>query len=128
MSAALTAGQLAQLRERLLLRQRELDARVASHLGPQGRAGHARELLEQDVDDASQRDADREVELARGDAEVRELGAVSAALKRIDQPDYGWCVDCGVPIPFDRLRAEPWALRCVGCEAAHEGPVSAPRL
>ena len=128
MSSALTPGQVAQLRERLLLRQRELDARLAAHLGSGGRSGHARELLEQDGDDAPQRDADREVDLARSDAELRELGAVSAALARIAQPTYGWCADCGAPIPFDRLHAEPWAQRCVACESAREGVVKPPRL
>ncbi len=32
----------------------------------------------------------------------------------------GRCVDCGVDIPFDRLKAEPWALRCVDCASARE--------
>jgi RNA polymerase-binding transcription factor DksA len=35
------------------------------------------------------------------------------ALRRLDgDEDYGGCVDCGEPIPFERLRALPWAERC----------------
>jgi len=126
MKSRLTPGQRAQLKELLELRQHELDNRVARQ--PQGRAEHAREQLLQDVDDAPQRDADREVDLARSDAELRELGAVSAALARLNEPGFGRCTDCGQAIAFDRLRIEPWALRCVACESKREGTVSTPRL
>jgi DnaK suppressor protein len=126
MKTPLTPGQRAQLKELLELRQHELDSRVASQ--PQGRAEHAREVLMQDGDDASQRDADREVDLARSDADLRELGAVSAALARLDEPGFGRCTDCGAAIAFDRLRIEPWALRCVACESRREGVVATPRL
>jgi len=35
------------------------------------------------------------------------------ALRRLDSDeDYGVCVDCGQPIPFERLRAAPSAERC----------------
>jgi DnaK suppressor protein len=129
MSSHLTAGQRAQLKERLELRQHELDRRLAGVLGSGGtRAAQARELLQQDGDDAPQRAADREIALARGDAEMRELGAVSQALRRLPLPEFGLCADCGGTIAFDRLQAEPWALRCVACEAAREGVVKPPRL
>jgi DnaK suppressor protein len=128
MNAFLTPGQRAQLRERLELRQHELDRRVAAHTGAQGRATHAREVLLQDSDDAPQRDADREIDLALTDRELAELGAVSRALQRLDTASFGACAACHAPIPFDRLRIEPWAERCVACEGAREGKVSAPRL
>jgi DnaK suppressor protein len=35
------------------------------------------------------------------------------ALQRLaSDEDYGVCSDCGEPIPFERLRAVPWANRC----------------
>lgn len=128
MNASLTPGQRAQLQELLELRQHELDRRVAAHLGAQGRAGRASDVLEQDGDDAPQRDAKREVDLAQADRELDELGAVSRALARLHQPGYGLCVDCSAAIPFDRLKVEPWALRCVACEGAREGRVVSPTL
>jgi DnaK suppressor protein len=128
MNASLTPGQRAQLRELLELRQHELDRRIAAHLGTQGRTGHARVLLEQDGDDAPQRDAEREVDLAQVDRELDQLGAVSRALARLHQPAYGLCVDCSASIPFDRLKAEPWATRCVDCEGAREGALLSPKL
>jgi DnaK suppressor protein len=129
MKIHLTAGQRAQLKELLELRQHELDQRLARDVGPQGRAAHARDVLQQDGDDAPQRSSDREIDLARNDAELRELGAISQALQRLEGADFGLCADCGEPIAFDRLKAEPWALRCVACESRREGgATSAPRL
>ncbi len=128
MNASLTPGQRAQLQELLELRQHELDRRVAAHLGTQGRAGRARDVLLQDGDDAPQRDAEREVDLAQADREMDELGAVSRALGRLQQPGYGLCIDCSAAIPFDRLKVKPWATRCVACEGAREGGVVSPTL
>jgi DnaK suppressor protein len=45
---------------------------------------------------------------------------VSEALRRLDGEGFGLCTGCGNEIPFDRLRAEPWAARCVPCETARE--------
>jgi RNA polymerase-binding transcription factor DksA len=59
-----------------------------------------------------------------GEAEVtRDLGelrALEAALKRVSDGGYGVCVDCGQDIPFERLRAQPSAERCVACQGRHE--------
>lgn len=42
----------------------------------------------------------------------RELTQIDAALTRMDENDYGICVDCGQPIPLERLEALPYAIRC----------------
>lgn len=120
MNTHLTAGQRAQLKELLELRAHELDGRLARELDQGSRATHARDVLLQDNDDAPQRAEAREIDLARTDRELHELGAVSRALAGLERPDYGQCVDCGGGIPFDRLKAEPWAQRCVPCETRHE--------
>lgn len=46
----------------------------------------------------------------------RQVG-LEYALKRIDEddPDFGFCVECGDPIPLVRLMAMPEASRCVNC-------------
>jgi DnaK suppressor protein len=120
MPPALSPGQRALLQQLLQLRQEELDRRVARHHAGAGRAEHAREVLQQDGDDAPQRDADREIDLARADREIEELGAASDALARVHDADFGRCVDCGQAIAFDRLKLEPWARRCVACESQRE--------
>jgi len=124
MSPFLSPGQRALLQQVLQMRQHELDRRIALHPGGASRVEQARAALQQDGDDASQRrdvnHSDREIDLARVDREIEELGAVSDALARVHDASFGHCADCGVAIPFDRLKLEPWALRCVGCQAQRE--------
>ncbi|MGB4338276.1 MAG: TraR/DksA C4-type zinc finger protein [Bacillota bacterium] len=43
------------------------------------------------------------------------LAEISAAMSRLEQGTYGICVECGKPIPEQRLRAIPWAASCVEC-------------
>jgi DnaK suppressor protein len=116
----LTAGQRALLEAELIRRQGELDRQLADHQDGLSRVDHARELLAQDSDDVSHREADREMDMALSDRDIAELGAVSAALLRLKEGRYGACSDCGQAIAFDRLKVEPWALRCVGCEGRRE--------
>ncbi|HCH62332.1 MAG: molecular chaperone DnaK [Deltaproteobacteria bacterium] len=49
-------------------------------------------------------------------AEAR-LERVEAALERLlDDPEmFGWCPDCGEPIPWRRLDAVPESVLCVPC-------------
>ncbi len=120
MSTHLTAGQRALLEAALVQRQHQLDRRLAEHHQGQSRAEHAHDVLQQDGDDAPQREGERELDMALSDRGLQELGAVSDALARVHGADYGLCGDCGAEIPFDRLKVEPWALRCVACESRRE--------
>ena len=43
------------------------------------------------------------------------LALVDAALKRLDEGDYGYCIDCGEDIAPGRLEADAAAPRCVDC-------------
>jgi DnaK suppressor protein len=119
----LTAGQHALLESELQQRLSQLDRRLAEHLGGSTRAEHASAVLAQDGDDAPQRDHERELDLAIGDRDTVALGEVSAALTRLRDTaagGYGLCADCGTEIPFDRLKLEPWARRCVPCQTQRE--------
>lgn len=116
----LTAGQRALLESQLRARLRELDRRLAHHHEGGSRVEHAQDLLERDADDASQHAMDREVDLGISDLEMRELDAIGQALTRLHEPDFGCCTDCGCEIPFDRLKVEPQALRCVDCASRLE--------
>jgi DnaK suppressor protein len=120
MSKHLTAGQKALLESSLVQRLHQLDKRLVEHTQGLTRAEHAREVLLQDGDDAAQRKQEREMDLALTDIETQELGAVSDALRRLPGDAYGLCIACAGEIPFDRLKIEPWALRCVACESSRE--------
>lgn len=117
---AATTDRRAILRQVLLARQQALLDSLALHTGGASRTQHAREVLQQDGDDAPARAADREVDLAFTDQERLELADIGLALQRLDGDDYGLCVDCGETIAFERLRVQPQALRCIGCEQARE--------
>lgn len=44
-----------------------------------------------------------------------ELRRTDAALERLEEGDYGYCVDCGEEIEAKRLDVDPAAPRCAGC-------------
>jgi len=73
-----------------------------------------------DVGDESLADLIVDLDLADTDRDLEELRDVEAALARIDLGTYGMCVQCGAPIPLDRLTAFPTAKRCQPCQAMHE--------
>lgn len=52
--------------------------------------------------------------------ELAALGAIDAALKRIDFGAGGICILCGRPIPLPRLRADPTTQTCQQCPARVE--------
>lgn len=56
------------------------------------------------------------------DTEV--LREIQAAIARIEDGSYGICVNCGEPIPEKRLKALPWAPRCVACQKLAEEAVA----
>jgi len=51
---------------------------------------------------------------------LAEMKDVQSALHRLDDGTYGDCVDCGEPIPLQRLLVQPAALRCTACQTVGE--------
>ena len=43
------------------------------------------------------------------------------ALRRLDRGEYGLCQSCGKEIDIERLKAVPYATRCVPCKEAKRG-------
>ena len=54
------------------------------------------------------------------EAQRREVMLIDAALRRMDVGVFGECVDCGFEIPFERLEAMPFAIRCEEDATRHE--------
>lgn len=48
-----------------------------------------------------------------------ELARTEEALHRMGAGEYGKCISCGEDIQLTRLKAIPWAQRCVECARAH---------
>jgi DnaK suppressor protein len=59
--------------------------------------------------------------------EAKSLMQIGAALKRIDDGEFGICLECEEPISAKRLAAVPWAAYCLHCQElrdAQEAPES----
>jgi DnaK suppressor protein len=52
--------------------------------------------------------------------DLSELRAIEAARTRLSDGSYGICADCGGDIGYERLKANPSALRCIACQTLHE--------
>ena len=61
-----------------------------------------------------------EVADALGNETRRELSQIAQALERINNNSYGTCVSCEEEIPSERLKASPFANRCIRCATAEE--------
>jgi len=73
-----------------------------------------------DIADIASDDIDRKMLEAIGTQELKRLKAIEAALTRIKQDKYGYCIKCGKRIPQDRLIAIPYALMCIECKSEEE--------
>ena len=99
----------AELKAWLENRLGELDARVHK--------------IEDRLDDPASKDwedqaierEDIEVLEDLGNAGLKEMELVRAALGRIDDGSYGTCLKCGDDISMERLKAVPYAALCRDC-------------
>ena len=73
-----------------------------------------------DLADVASDDIDRKMIEALGSQELRRLRMIDAALTRIQQGKYGFCMKCNKKIPHERLEAIPYALMCIECKTAEE--------
>jgi RNA polymerase-binding transcription factor len=51
---------------------------------------------------------------------MRELASVNRALEDLEAGRYGKCEDCGEEIAAKRLKAMPFATRCIECQSSLE--------
>jgi DnaK suppressor protein len=117
----LTLEQRESLHRKLSSRAAVLREEIAAALRPSRSPeaiGFANHLDE--IDDQAVADLESSIEIAEAKRDVRELQRVENALLRLRTLDYGVCADCGATIPYSRLRAEPTATRCIGCQAEAE--------
>ena len=45
----------------------------------------------------------------------RDLNRIDAVLSRVDDGEYGFCLECGEPIAPGRLEVDPMAEKCISC-------------
>jgi DnaK suppressor protein len=77
-------------------------------------------LREPDIADRASCETDWSIELRTRDRQRKLIAKIDAALRRIDEGEYGWCEVTGEPIGINRLIARPIATMTVEAQQAHE--------
>lgn len=73
-----------------------------------------------DVADRASEETDRALELRTRDRQRKLVGKIDAALRRIDEGEFGYCEMTGEPISLKRLDARPIATMTLEAQERHE--------
>lgn len=73
-----------------------------------------------DVADRASEETDRALELRTRDRQRKLVSKIDAALRRIDEGEYGYCEVTGEPISLKRLDARPIATMSLEAQERHE--------
>lgn len=77
-------------------------------------------LREPDLTDRASSESDWSIELRRRDRQRKLISKIDAALRRIDDGEYGYCDVTGEPISLARLEARPIATMTLEAQERHE--------
>jgi DnaK suppressor protein len=77
-------------------------------------------LREPDITDRASSETDWSIELRTRDRQRKLIAKIDAALRRIDEGEYGYCEVTGEPISLARLEARPIATMTVEAQERHE--------
>ncbi len=70
----------------------------------------------QDLADKASSSYAKEVQYSLSNTERRILEEIAGAIDRMEEGEYGTCMDCEDRITKKRLDAVPWARYCVPCQ------------
>ena len=114
-------NELNELRENLLNYKKQLQQEIHDELIKEGSnssislAGKVHDKQEESLSEML-----TEINLAMLCQHQHELKNLERALQRMNDGEYGTCIDCDAPIAIARLQAYPTAVRCINCQAKHE--------
>ncbi|MES3152860.1 RNA polymerase-binding protein DksA [Sphingomonas faeni] len=77
-------------------------------------------LREADLTDRASSETDWSIELRTRDRQRKLVSKIEAAIRRIDEGEYGYCEVTGEPISLARLEARPIATMTVEAQERHE--------
>ncbi len=77
-------------------------------------------LKEPDIADRASAETDWSVELRTRDRQRKLITKIDAAIKRIEDKEYGYCEVSGEPISLKRLQARPIATMTIESQEKHE--------
>jgi len=78
------------------------------------------ELREADVNDRATKEIEQALALKARDRDRQLIAKINAALDRIEDGTYGYCLETGDPIGVYRLEAQPTATLCIEAQEQHE--------
>ncbi len=106
MTKHLSKKELCHLQE--ILNAKEIATRIRTHV-----------TIPDEIDDADTASAaDVDERLTR--MTLAELADIEAAQRRMQNHQYGICMECGYVIDYKRLQAYPTAKRCASCQLLYE--------
>lgn len=109
------------LRQMLLERRQEVLKEVEDLLARRRIAqSEQREDFVPDAGDLALQDADGDQQISLMEIRNHMREQIDEALRRLDEGRYGICEDCGREIGEGRLKAVPFARRCVECQGRVE--------
>ncbi|PWE34134.1 RNA polymerase-binding protein DksA [Maritimibacter sp. 55A14] len=73
-----------------------------------------------DIADRASEETDRALELRTRDRQRKLVAKIDAALRRIEEGEYGYCEETGEPISLKRLDARPIATLSLEAQERHE--------
>lgn len=73
-----------------------------------------------DLADRASTETDRALELRARDRQRKLISKIEAALRRIEEGEYGYCEETGEPISLARLDARPVATLSLEAQERHE--------
>ena len=73
-----------------------------------------------DPADRATAESDRAFTLRLRDRERKLIKKIQQALTRIDDGEFGVCVECGEEIGIARLKARPMTTLCINCKSKQE--------
>jgi DnaK suppressor protein len=77
-------------------------------------------LREADLTDRASSETDWSIELRTRDRQRKLISKIDAAIRRIEEGEYGFCEVTGEPISLARLEARPIATMTVEAQERHE--------
>ena len=108
--------QLEYFRRKLIMWKQELMSQSAETI--EGLQESGRNVP--DIADRASEDTDRALELRTRDRQRKLVSKIDAALRRIENAEFGYCEMTGEPISLKRLDARPIATMTLEAQEKHE--------
>jgi len=106
-----------ELRQMLLSLREEVLKKIEEEVGAKLKEDpRFTTLSTMDVGDLSQFDLDSDINYSLLQGQLERLKSIEEALRKLEEGTYGYCEECGEPIPIKRLKVLPFARYCVRCQ------------